>query len=60
MTAIAPRLSSLWWERARLEQLLGHNNAARASLTAMLETTHDATISKRIQIALAALARSES
>jgi regulator of sirC expression with transglutaminase-like and TPR domain len=60
MTIIAPRLSSLWWERARLEQLLGHNNAARASLTAMLETTHDATISRRIQIALAALARSES
>ena len=60
MTAIAPRLSSLWWERARLEQLLGHNNAARASLTAMLETTHDTTISRRIQIALAALARSES
>jgi regulator of sirC expression with transglutaminase-like and TPR domain len=60
MTTIAPRLSSLWWERARLEQLLGHNNAARASLTAMLETTHDTTISRRIQIALAALARSES
>lgn len=60
MTVIAPRLSSLWWERARLEQLLGHNNAARGSLTAMLETTHDTAMSRRIQIALASLARSES
>ena len=60
MTTIAPRLSSLWWERARLEQLLGHNNAARGSLTAMLETTHDTALSRRIQSALAALARSPS
>lgn len=60
MTIIAPRMSSLWWERARLEQLLGHNNAARGSLTAMLETTHDTTMSRRIQAALAALARSDS
>ncbi|MFZ4688173.1 MAG: tetratricopeptide repeat protein [Polymorphobacter sp.] len=60
MTLIAPRLTSLWWERARLEQLLGHNMAARGSLTAMLETTHDAALTKRIQAALAALARSES
>jgi regulator of sirC expression with transglutaminase-like and TPR domain len=60
MTMIAPRLSSLWWERARLEQLLGHNMAARGSLTAMLETTHDAVMARRIQAALAALARSDS
>ena len=60
MTSIAPRLSSLWWERARLEQLLGHNNAARGSLTAMLETTHDSGMARRIQAALAALARSDS
>ncbi len=60
MTVIAPRLSSLWWERARLEQMLGANNAARASLTAMLETTHDAAMARRIQTALAAVARSES
>ena len=60
MTTIAPRLSSLWWERARLEQLLGHNNAARGSLTAMLETTHDNAMSRRIYAALAALARSDS
>lgn len=60
MTLIAPRLSSLWWERARLEQLLGHNVAARGSLTAMLETTHDTAMARRIQAALAALARSDS
>ena len=60
MTMIAPRLSSLWWERARLEQLLGNNMAARGSLTAMLETTHDTAMARRIQAALAALARSDS
>ncbi|MBC7521852.1 MAG: transglutaminase family protein [Sandarakinorhabdus sp.] len=60
MTLIAPRLTSLWWERARLEQLLGQNVAARASLTAMLETTHEANLARRIQAALAALARSDS
>lgn len=60
MTTIAPRLSSLWWERARLEQLVGHNMAARGSLTAMLETTHDTALARRIQAALAALARSDS
>ncbi len=60
MTTMAPRLSSLWWERARLEQLLGANRAARASLTAMLETTHDTAVGRRIQAALAALTRSDS
>ena len=60
MCIIAPRLPSLWWERARLEQLLGLNTAARASLTAMLETTHDLGVTRRIQAALAALARSDS
>lgn len=60
MTLIAPRLTSLWWERARLEQLLGHNMAARASLTAMLETTHEPNLTRRVQAALAALARSDS
>ena len=60
MTVLAPRLASLWWERARLEQLLGRNRAARASLAAMLETTHDAALTRRIHAALAALARSDS
>jgi regulator of sirC expression with transglutaminase-like and TPR domain len=60
MVEVAPRLSSLWWERARLEQLLGLKGAARASLTAMLETTHDQGVTRRIHAALAALARSDS
>lgn len=60
MTLVAPQLSSLWWERARLEQLMGFNMAARASLTAMQETTHDPAVARRIQAALAALARSDS
>lgn len=60
MTSVSPRMASLWWERARLEQLLGLNTAARASLTAMLETTHDQGLTRRIKAALAALARSDS
>ncbi len=60
MTSVAPRLSNLWWERARLEQLLGDIKAARGSLTAMLETTHDPALARRIHAALAALARSDS
>jgi regulator of sirC expression with transglutaminase-like and TPR domain len=60
MTEIAPRFSGLWWERARLEQALGLNAAARASLTAMLETTRDPDMTRRIHTALASLARSDS
>jgi regulator of sirC expression with transglutaminase-like and TPR domain len=60
MTLIAPRMSVLWWERARLEQQLGHMAAARASLTAMLETTHDPALGQRIRATLATLARSDN
>lgn len=60
MTLIAPGFTGLWWERARLEQLLGRVGAARASLGAMLETTRDATVRARIRAALEALARSNS
>lgn len=60
MTLIAPGFTGLWWERARLEQLLGQVSAARASLGAMLETTRDLAIRGRIRAALAALARSNS
>ena len=60
LTAIAPRVSALWWERARLEQRVGRLAAARASLTAMLETTHDPALGQRIRTTLAALARSEN
>jgi regulator of sirC expression with transglutaminase-like and TPR domain len=60
MTLIAPQLTGLWWERARLEQRIGRLAAARASLTAMLETTHDAQVGERIRATLATLARSEN
>lgn len=60
LTLIAPGFTGLWWERARLEQLLGRVVAARASLGAMLETTRDATVRGRIRAALEALARSNS
>ena len=60
MTLVAPGFSGLWWERARLEQLLGRVGAARASLSAMLETTRDAAVRARIRAALEALARSNS
>ena len=59
MTALAPRLTGLWWERARLEQLAGRPRDARASLAAMLDTTHDGATRARIGDALEALARSE-
>jgi regulator of sirC expression with transglutaminase-like and TPR domain len=58
MTSIAPSFTGLWWERARLEQLLGRARTARASLGAMLETTRDPALRSRIRAALDALARS--
>jgi regulator of sirC expression with transglutaminase-like and TPR domain len=58
MTMIAPGMTGLWWERARLEQQAGDLTGARASLTAMLETTHDDRIAARIAAALTTLASS--
>ncbi|WP_439547087.1 transglutaminase family protein [Sandarakinorhabdus sp.] len=60
LTIVAPQMSALWWERSRLEQRLGRMGAARASLTAMLETTHDPALGARIRTTLAALARSDN
>lgn len=60
MTLIAPGFTGLWWERARLEQLLGRVAAARASLGSMLETTRDPAVRGRIRAALEALTRSNS
>lgn len=57
MTSLAPGFTGLWWERARLEQLLGHYGEARTSLLAMLETTRAPAVTQRIKTALAALAR---
>lgn len=58
MTLIAPGMTGLWWERARLEQQTGDVVAARTSLAAMLETTHDDRIAARIAAALTTLASS--
>jgi regulator of sirC expression with transglutaminase-like and TPR domain len=58
MTAVAPLTTQLWWERAELEQQLGHLAAARISLSAMLETTRDANLRSQIRQALDKLARS--
>lgn len=60
LTVVAPRISALWWERSQLEQRIGRLAAARASLTAMLETTHDPALGQRIRTTLAALARSDT
>ncbi|MGL6043097.1 MAG: transglutaminase family protein [Sandaracinobacteroides sp.] len=57
LTLIAPAVSALWWERARLEQLAGDTGAARRSLAAMRETTRDPALTDRIRLAFEALAR---
>jgi regulator of sirC expression with transglutaminase-like and TPR domain len=57
MTIMAPHFTGLWWEKARLERLLGRLSAARASLTNMLETTRDPQLTKHVRGAIAALAR---
>ncbi len=56
MTCFAPGMVALWWERARIEQQLGHRAAARASLMAMRETTRDPEQTGRIEAAMRALA----
>lgn len=57
MTLFAPDVTGVWWERARLEQHLGDERAARESLVAMRETCRDPAIHRRIDTALAALPR---
>lgn len=56
MTIIAPASGHAWWERARLELMLGDVGAARLSLSSMLEMTRDATTRTRIAAALDSLA----
>lgn len=51
LTAIAPAMSGLWWERARVERRMGDLAAARASLAAMLEITRDPSLRGRIMAA---------
>lgn len=57
MTLIAPGKPELWWERARLERILGDTVAARRSLAAMHETTMDPGLRDRIREAYAAMTR---
>lgn len=57
MTTVAPLFSHLWWDRAELERQMGHISAARASLLAMLETTHDEALRRHVRGALDNLAR---
>lgn len=58
MTGIAPMYSTLWWDRARLEQQMGHLAAARTSLIHMLETTRDPALVSRIRTQIDTLTRS--
>lgn len=57
LTLVAPGYPDLWWERARLEQQAGDKEAARRSLAAMRETTHDPALVGRIRAAFETLAR---
>lgn len=55
MTSIAPEYPHPWWERARLELADDDPAAARASLTAMLETTREPVLRERIKDTLSSL-----
>ncbi|HXH14702.1 MAG TPA: transglutaminase-like domain-containing protein [Sphingomonas sp.] len=55
MTIMAPGYGHAWWERARLELVDGEVDAARQSLTAMLEVTRDAPLRQRVSATLEAL-----
>jgi regulator of sirC expression with transglutaminase-like and TPR domain len=56
ITAFAPQYGDVWWQRARLELAGGNVAAARASLSAMLETTRDPDVRDRVTRTLLALA----
>lgn len=49
LTMIAPTMPDLWWERAKLERRLGRNANARASLSALMETTIDPAMRREIK-----------
>lgn len=56
ISTVAPGYSQGWWDRARLELRLGDPPAARACLSAMLETTRDPALRAHINQALDTLA----
>lgn len=56
ITTIAPSHAHGWWERARLEAMLGRPDGARTSLTAMLEVTRDPQLRAHVSAALDGLA----
>ena len=58
MTSVAPGYGQPWWERARLELVDGDVDAARASLSAMLEITREPGVRRRIADLLGSLAAS--
>ncbi len=55
ITTVDPSYGHGWWERARLETLMGDGAAARDSLVSMLEITRDQRERERILSALHAL-----
>lgn len=55
MTIVAPGHAAGWWERARLELSLGDQDAARASLSAILEISRDPGLRRQVAAALDAL-----
>jgi regulator of sirC expression with transglutaminase-like and TPR domain len=52
MTIVAPEHGAGWWALARLQLVHGEVDAARASLSAMLETTRDSESRSHIKTAL--------
>jgi phage major head subunit gpT-like protein len=60
MTVVAPEHGAGWWTLARLEQAHGDVEAARASLSAMLEVTRDPERRSHIAAALERLAGQSS
>lgn len=58
MTRVAPEDPDGWWELARLQLQLGDVDAARGSLSAMLEVTRDAERRKLVTATLSAIASS--
>ena len=55
MTLIAPCYGHAWWQRSRLEHMLGDVSAARRSLAAMLEITRDCQVRRMVAERLSTL-----